>query len=53
MEAQRFVQDEMAAVFGLCNLRDRTEEAQARPAAARPPGAGRSAALLGLVNGAG
>src|SRR5664279_832202 len=51
VEAQRFVQDEMAAVFGLSNLRDRTREAQARPAA------GAVALedlprLLGLVNGA-
>src|SRR5215467_10028472 len=32
VEAQRFVQDEMAAIFGLRNLRDRSKEAQARPA---------------------
>jgi 2-oxoisovalerate ferredoxin oxidoreductase beta subunit len=32
VEAQRFVQDEMAAIFGLCNLRDRSKEAQIRPA---------------------
>src|SRR5215467_5417684 len=31
VEAQHFVQDEMAAIFGLGNLRDRTKEAQARP----------------------
>ena len=37
VEAQRFVQDEMAAIFGLCNLRDRTSEAQARPARAASP----------------
>src|SRR3954452_5614622 len=37
VEAQRFVRDEMAAIFGLCNLRDRTSEAQARPAPAASP----------------
>jgi len=37
VEAQRFVRDEMAAIFGLCNLRDRTSEAQARPAPAACP----------------
>ena len=37
VEAQRFVHDEMAAIFGLCNLRDRTREAQARPAQAASP----------------
>ncbi len=37
VEAQRFVQDEMAAIFPLCNLRDRTKEASPRPAQAAPP----------------
>jgi 2-oxoisovalerate ferredoxin oxidoreductase beta subunit len=53
VEAQRFVQDEMAAVFGLCNLRDRTKEAQARPAAAASPALEDLPRLLDLVNGAG
>jgi 2-oxoisovalerate ferredoxin oxidoreductase beta subunit len=37
VEAQRFVRDEMAAIFGLGNLRDRTSEAQARPARGASP----------------
>ncbi len=53
VEAQRFVQDEMAAVFGLCNLRDRTKDAQARPAAVAPPALEDLPRLLGLVNGTG
>src|SRR5207342_3085246 len=53
VEAQRFVQDEMAAVFGLSNLRDRTREAQARPAAAAPPALDDLPRLLDLVNGSG
>ena len=31
LDAQRFVRDEMASVFGLSNFRDRTKDAQARP----------------------
>jgi 2-oxoisovalerate ferredoxin oxidoreductase beta subunit len=53
LEAQRFVQDEMASLFGLCNLRDRTRDAQARPAAAAAPALEDLPRLLGLVNGAG
>jgi 2-oxoisovalerate ferredoxin oxidoreductase beta subunit len=53
VEAQRFVQDEMASVFGLCNLRDRTQEAQARPARPAAPPLEDLPALLGLVNGCG
>jgi 2-oxoisovalerate ferredoxin oxidoreductase beta subunit len=53
LEAQRFVQDEMASLFGLCNLRDRTKDAQARPAAAAAPSLEDLPRLLGLVNGAG
>lgn len=48
VEAQRFVQDEMAAIFGLCNLRDRTREAQARPARAASPALEDLPRLLGL-----
>jgi len=53
VEAQRYVQDEMAGVFGLSNLRDRNKEAQARPAAAAPPALDDLPRLLGLVNGSG
>jgi 2-oxoisovalerate ferredoxin oxidoreductase beta subunit len=53
VEAQRFVQDEMAAVFGLANLRDRTKEAVARPAAAPQAALEDLPRLLDLVNGAG
>jgi 2-oxoisovalerate ferredoxin oxidoreductase beta subunit len=51
LEAQRFVQDEMASLFGLCNLRDRTKDAQARPAVAAPPSLEDLPRLLDLVNG--
>ena len=37
VEAQRFVRDEMASIFGLANLRDRTAEALPRPAPPPPP----------------
>ncbi len=37
VEAQRFVQDEMASIFGLGNLRDRCAEAMARPGPTAPP----------------
>jgi 2-oxoisovalerate ferredoxin oxidoreductase beta subunit len=53
VEAQRFVQDEMASIFGLCNLRDRTKDAPMRPAAAASPALEDLPRLLGLVNGAG
>ncbi len=53
LEAQRFVQDEMASVFGLCNLRDRTKDAPARPMAAAAPALEDLPRLLDLVNGAG
>jgi 2-oxoisovalerate ferredoxin oxidoreductase beta subunit len=53
VEAQRFVQDEMASIFGLCNLRDRTKEAAARPAAAAAPALEDLPNLLGLVDGTG
>lgn len=53
VEAQRFVQDEMAAVFVPCNLRDRTKDAQARPAPAVAPALEDLPRLLDLVNGAG
>ena len=53
VEAKRFVQDEMAAVFAVSNLRDRTKEAQARPLAAASPALEDVPRLLDLVNGAG
>ena len=53
VEAKRFVQDEMAAVFAVSNLRDRTKEAQARPLAAASPALEDLPRLLDLVNGAG
>ena len=52
-EAKRFVQDEMAAVFAVSNLRDRTKEAQARPLAAASPALEDLPRLLDLVNGTG
>ncbi|HEY1495314.1 MAG TPA: 2-oxoacid:acceptor oxidoreductase family protein, partial [Candidatus Solibacter sp.] len=42
VEAQHFIQDEMASIFPLGNLRDRAADALARPAAPPPP------ALVGL-----
>jgi 2-oxoisovalerate ferredoxin oxidoreductase beta subunit len=48
VEAQRFVQDEMAAIFGLCNLRDRSKEAQARPAPPAGPALADLPRLLGV-----
>ena len=53
LEAQCFVRDEMAAIFGLSNLRDHTADAQARPAAAAPPPLEDLPRLLDLVNGVG
>jgi 2-oxoisovalerate ferredoxin oxidoreductase beta subunit len=53
VEAKRFVQDEMAAVFAVSNLRDRTKEAQARPLAAASPALEDLPRLLDLVNGTG
>jgi 2-oxoisovalerate ferredoxin oxidoreductase beta subunit len=53
VEAKRYVQDEMATVFPVCNLRDRTKEAQARPPAAAAPALDDLPRLLGLVNPAG
>ncbi len=53
VEAQRFVQDEMASLFGLGNLRDRTKDAKARPMPAAAPALEDLPRLLDLVNGAG
>lgn len=53
VEAQRFVQDEMASIFGLSNLRDRTSQAVPRPAPAAAPALEDIPRLLDLVNGEG
>src|SRR5450631_1662760 len=53
VEAKRFVQDEMAAVFPVCNLRDRTKDAQARPPAAAAPALEDLPRLRGLVTPSG
>src|ERR1017187_1088495 len=53
VEAKRFVQDEMAAVFPVCNLRDRTKDAKARPRAAAAPALEVLPRLLGLVTPSG
>jgi 2-oxoisovalerate ferredoxin oxidoreductase beta subunit len=50
VEAKRYVQDEMAAVFPVCNLRDRTKDAQARPPAAAAPALEDLPRLLDLVD---
>jgi 2-oxoisovalerate ferredoxin oxidoreductase beta subunit len=52
VEAQRFVRDEMAAVFGLCTLRDQTKDALARPAAPAAPALEDLPRLLDLGNAA-
>jgi len=51
VEAQRFVDTEMAATFGVCNLRDRTAQAAARPAPPPPPSSEEIFRILGLTNG--
>ncbi len=51
VEAQRFVREEMAKVFAIGNLRDRTKEAVQRPAATPPPAVEDIPRILGLVNG--
>ena len=53
VEAKRYVQDEMASVFAVCNLRDRTRDAQARASAAAAPALEDLPRLLDLVNGEG
>jgi 2-oxoisovalerate ferredoxin oxidoreductase beta subunit len=51
VEAQRFVNEEMAALFPVGNLRDRTKEATPRSAAPTPPSIAAIPALLGLEAG--
>jgi 2-oxoisovalerate ferredoxin oxidoreductase beta subunit len=53
VEAQRFIREEMAAVFPVGNLRDRTREAPVRPAPAPAPALEDIPRILGLVNGLG
>ena len=48
VEAQHFGLDEMAAIFPVGNLRDRTASAPPRPAPAAPPAIGDLPRLLGL-----
>jgi 2-oxoisovalerate ferredoxin oxidoreductase beta subunit len=52
VEAQRFVDTEMAALFGVANLRDRTARALARPKPAAPPPPEELPGILGLTGGA-
>jgi 2-oxoisovalerate ferredoxin oxidoreductase beta subunit len=51
VEAQRFVQDEMAKLFAVGNVRDRTKDATPRPAPAPAPALEDIPRLLGLENG--
>jgi 2-oxoisovalerate ferredoxin oxidoreductase beta subunit len=51
VEAQRFVRDEMAAVFGIGNYRDRTATATPRPTRPAPPKLEELPGILGLGDG--
>jgi 2-oxoisovalerate ferredoxin oxidoreductase beta subunit len=51
VEAQRFVREDMASVFPIGNLRDRTASATPRPAPAPVPAVEDLPGLLGLVEG--
>jgi len=53
VEAQRFVDTEMSATFGVGNVRDRTAQALIRPEPAPPPPPAEIFRVLGLTNGAG
>ena len=48
VEAQRFVEQEMTKTFRVANLRDRTKEAEVRPAPAPPPALTDSPRILGV-----
>jgi 2-oxoisovalerate ferredoxin oxidoreductase beta subunit len=50
-EAQTFVREEMAQVFGLASVRDRSKEAEARPARAAAPLVEDLPRILGLAVG--
>jgi 2-oxoisovalerate ferredoxin oxidoreductase beta subunit len=49
LEAQRFVREEMASVFPVANLRDRTKGAPERPAPAPLPAIEKIPGIMGLV----
>jgi 2-oxoisovalerate ferredoxin oxidoreductase beta subunit len=51
LEAQTFVREEMASIFGVANYRDRTKDAQPRGPAPEPPALGALPAILGLEDG--
>ena len=51
VNAQRFIHDEMEKLFPVGNLRDRTNDAEPRPAPAAPPATADIPGLLGLVSG--
>src|SRR6185369_53949 len=51
LEAQTFVREEMAAVFGLANYRDRTGQAEARAIPPPPPEVEDLPRILGLTSG--
>jgi 2-oxoisovalerate ferredoxin oxidoreductase beta subunit len=53
VEAKRFVEEEMSQGFAVCNLRDRSTTAQARPPAPAAPALEDLPRLLDLVDGAG
>jgi 2-oxoisovalerate ferredoxin oxidoreductase beta subunit len=52
VDAQRFVEQEMTKTFRVANLRDRTKDAQVRPAPAPPPALVDLPRILGVTNGA-
>jgi 2-oxoisovalerate ferredoxin oxidoreductase beta subunit len=52
VDAQRFVEQEMTKTFRVANLRDRTKDAQVRPALAPPPALVDLPRILGVTNGA-
>ena len=51
LEAQTFVREEMASIFGVANYRDRTKEAQPRGPVPEPPALGALPAILGIEDG--
>lgn len=51
VEAQRFVREEMAAVFPVANFRDHTAQGLARPEPPPPPSLEELPRILGLENG--
>jgi len=53
VEAQTFVREEMAAVFGVANYRDRTKNAAPRPPCPAPPAVDALPRILGLESACG